>query len=38
MARLHKVIESRNESTKSYSKGFLQWRTQTRKDVLRKKS
>lgn len=38
VSKLHKMIEIRNESTKHYSKGSLQWRCQQKKDVFRRQS
>ena len=36
--KLHKLIETRNDNPKSYSKGSLNWKTQPRKDLIRRQS
>ena len=36
--KLHKIIETRNESSKFYNQTNIQWRCQKKGDVLRKQS
>ena len=37
LQKLHKIIESRNETSKNYSKGSLQWRCQKKNTMIQRR-